>query len=46
MVLWLVALFALEVQHLKWIAWEHWECRQHKVKNHECRCKERLMWLL
>jgi hypothetical protein len=41
--LWIVALLILEVQHLKWIAWEHWDCRRHKVKNKECRCKARLM---
>jgi hypothetical protein len=44
--LWIVALFALEVQHLKWIAWEYWDCRRHGVKNKECRCKARLMLLL
>ena len=44
--LWIVALFALEVQHLKWIAWEHWDCRRHGVKNKECRCKARLMILI
>ena len=42
--LWIVALIALEIQHLKWIIWEHWECRTHRVKNHECGCKSR--WLL
>ena len=25
--LWIVALFVLEVNHLKWIWWEHWHCR-------------------
>lgn len=34
--LWCVALFALEVQHLKWIVWEHWDCRQCGVKHREC----------
>jgi hypothetical protein len=44
--LWAVALIVLEIQHLKWIAWEYWDCRTHKVKNRECRCKARLMiWL-
>ena len=42
--IWIVALTALEVQHLKWIVWEHWDCRVHHVKNRECRCKSR--WLL
>jgi hypothetical protein len=45
-ILWIVALIVLEVQHLKWIAWEYWDCRRHGVKNKECRCKARLMVLL
>ena len=34
--LWIVALFALEIQHLKWIVWEHWDCRRCGVKHREC----------
>jgi hypothetical protein len=34
--LWIVALFALEVQHLKWIVWEHWDCRRCGVKHKDC----------
>jgi hypothetical protein len=34
--LWCVALIALEVQHLKWILWEHWNCRRCGVKHREC----------
>jgi hypothetical protein len=41
--LWIVALIGLEIQHLKWIVWEHWDCRQHGVKNKECRCKANLI---
>lgn len=44
--LWIAALFGLEVQHLKWIIWEHWDCRRCHVKNHVCGCKRRLMFLL
>jgi len=44
--LWILSLLLLEIQHLKWIAWEHWDCRRHGVKNKECRCKARLMFLL
>jgi hypothetical protein len=44
--LWIVALTVLEIQHLKWIVWEHWECRRHRVKNKQCGCKARLMVLL
>ena len=43
---WILCLVALEVQHLKWIVWEHWDCRRHGVKNKECRCKARLIVLL
>jgi hypothetical protein len=44
--LWAIALIALEIQHLKWILWNYWDCRTHGVKNKECRCKARLMlWL-
>jgi hypothetical protein len=44
--LWVIALIGLEVQHLKWIVWNDWDCRTHGVKNRECRCKARLMlWL-
>ena len=43
---WCIALIAIEIQHLKWITWNHWDCRRHRVKNKECRCKARLMlWL-
>lgn len=34
--LWCVALIALELQHLKWIVWEHWTCRRCGVKHREC----------
>jgi hypothetical protein len=43
-VVWVVALIALEIQHLKWIIWTHWDCRRHEVKHHECGCLRR--WLL
>jgi hypothetical protein len=39
-------MLALEVQHLKWIVWEHWDCRTHHVKNRQCRCKARLLLFL
>jgi hypothetical protein len=41
---WIVALIALEIQHLKWIVWEYWDCRRCGVKNHECGCIRR--WLM
>jgi hypothetical protein len=29
-------LIALEVLHLKWIVWEHWDCRSCGTKHREC----------
>jgi hypothetical protein len=36
--LWLVALFVLELCHLKWIWWEYWHCRACGAPNHRCGC--------
>jgi hypothetical protein len=44
--LWIVALIGLEIQHFKWIVWEHWDCRRHGVKNKECRCKANFIFYL
>ena len=44
--LWCVALFALEVQHLKWIVWEHWDCRRCGVKHSRCGHGSRLVKFL
>jgi hypothetical protein len=44
--IWCVALIALEVQHLKWIVWEHWDCRHHAVKHAKCGCQSRLFLYL
>ena len=41
--LWCVALIALELQHLKWIVWEHWTCRRCGVKHRECGHGSRLV---
>ena len=41
--LWCVALIALEIQHLKWIVWEHWDCRRCGVKHRECGHGSRLV---
>jgi hypothetical protein len=44
--LWCFVLIVLEVQHLKWIVWEHWHCRRCGVKHRECGHLSRLMvWL-
>jgi hypothetical protein len=44
--IWIVALIALEVQHLKWIVWEYWDCRRCGVKYRECGHGARLMLYL
>ena len=44
--LWCVALIALEVQHLKWIVWEHWTCRRCGVKHRDCGHGARLVKFL
>jgi hypothetical protein len=44
--LWCFLLIALELQHLKWIVWEHWTCRRCGRKHHECGHLSRAMlWL-
>jgi hypothetical protein len=35
---WIAALFVLEVNHLKWIWWEHWTCRKCDQKHKSCAC--------
>jgi hypothetical protein len=44
--LWIVALFLLEVNHLKWIWWEHWSCRACTVKHKDCACGATSRWLM
>jgi hypothetical protein len=44
--LWIVALFVLEVNHLKWIWWEHWTCRACTVPHKDCACGATSRWLM
>jgi hypothetical protein len=44
--LWILALFVLEVQHLKWIWWEHWSCRSCSTKHKDCACGSTARWLM
>lgn len=44
--LWIVALFVLEVNHLRWIWWEHWDCRGCGEKNRACGCESSKRWLM
>jgi hypothetical protein len=42
----IVGLIGVEINHLKWIWWRHWDCKTHGVKNYECRCRAHWMYLL
>ena len=44
--IWCLALILLEFQHLKWIVWEHWDCRRCGVKHREYRHGAKLMTYL
>ena len=44
--LWILALFMLEVQHLKWIWWEHWACRCCSTKHKDCACGSTARWVM
>jgi hypothetical protein len=44
--LWIVALFLLEVNHLKWIWWEHWHCRACTVAHKDCSCGQTARWVM
>jgi hypothetical protein len=44
--LWIVALFVLELNHLKWIWWEFWDCRRCSVKHKDCGCGATSRWIM
>jgi hypothetical protein len=44
--LWILALLALEVQHLKWIWWEYWDCRRCTAKHKDCSCGATRSWVM
>ena len=44
--LWIVALSALELCHLKWIWWTEWRCGRCAKKNEHCACEGRLARIL
>jgi hypothetical protein len=44
--LWILALLALEIQHLKWIWWEYWDCRSCSVKHKDCACGATRRWVM
>jgi hypothetical protein len=44
--LWILALFILEVNHLKWIWWEFWTCRTCTVAHKDCTCGKTSRWVM
>jgi hypothetical protein len=44
--IWIVALFVLEVNHLKWIWWENWRCRACTVVHKDCSCGQTSRWIM
>jgi len=43
---WILALMLLEIQHLKWIWWENWDCRGCSAKHKDCSCGETPLWVM
>jgi hypothetical protein len=41
----IVSMIFLEIQHLRWIWWEYWDCRTCGAKNKHCGCR-RFKWQL
>ena len=41
MLAWIVALFVIEVLHLKWIWLSEWSCGKCRLRNLECDCPGR-----
>jgi hypothetical protein len=44
--LWILALTLLEIQHLKWIWWEYWDCRGCAAKHKDCACGKTPHWIM
>jgi hypothetical protein len=44
--LWILALLILEVNHLKWIWWEFWQCRNCSVAHKDCACGSTSHWVM
>jgi hypothetical protein len=38
-------MIVLEMQHLRWIWWEYWDCRHRGAQNKDCGC-EKFRWQL
>jgi hypothetical protein len=42
----ILVLFLVEVNHLKWIWWNHWHCRTCGVRNRHCGCSDKWKWMV
>ena len=42
----ILILFVVEVNHLKWIWWNHWQCRKCCVRNRDCGCSDKWKWMV
>jgi hypothetical protein len=42
----ILILFVVEVNHLKWIWWNHWQCRKCGVRNRSCACSDKWKWMV
>jgi hypothetical protein len=42
----IVCMIGLEINHLKWIVWEHWDCRRCGAKHKDCGHGARWLTLL
>jgi hypothetical protein len=42
--LWIIALLLLELNHLRWIWWEYWDCRKCGQKHRACACATK--WIM
>ena len=40
----IACLFVLEMNHLKWIVWNYWQCSRCGVAHKECGCRRK--WML
>jgi hypothetical protein len=44
--IWLICLFVLELNHLRWIWWEYWHCRRCGDVNRACDCPSSRRWVM
>lgn len=42
----ILILFVVEVNHLKWIWWNHWQCRKCGIRNRDCGCSDKWKWMV